>query len=164
MLKKIQPTYEVSFLERHVEEGVVGSHWVSAAVSGFKGGSSRHEQVEKILGKIGNPVIEGDFKMRRMRVEELAGSLTKNTLEGGAPTPQQVDGLTVHVTYPEGEDLRRIWDDRLNTVASWIASIQMVQQGHYAGFGAFESGLGLITNENADGLEAGLREQFGPIY
>ncbi|HEX5456303.1 MAG TPA: hypothetical protein VFW77_02950 [Candidatus Saccharimonadales bacterium] len=162
MHKRVEPTYEVNFIER-LENGEIG-RWASAYVSGFKEGESRHEQVEKTLGKLGSPVVDGDFKMRRMRTAELHAALRKNGREGSAPDIQEFGGLTAHITHPEGEDLKRVRDERLEMVAEWIVDIEAVQQGQYAGFGAIRSGLGLITRQNADRLEAQIRDRHGPIY
>lgn len=166
MLRARQPTYEVNFIERHDEEGGLGRRWVSAAVSGFNSGSSRHEQVEKLLGHLGDPMVDGDFSMRRMREAEVRRLHKENIQMGATPVSHETDvnGLTAKISYPEGEDLRKVRDERREDAASWLSSIELVQAGVVKGFALFESGLGLVTSENADGLATSLRAQLGPLY
>lgn len=166
MLRNRQPTYEVTFLERQGPKSGFERRWVSAAVNGFDENSSRHEQVERILSALGKPVIEGDFKMRRMRGDEVKDLRKKNKHSGGTHIShtKRVDGLTANITYPEGDDLKRVREERKEMAASWMGCIEAVKEGTVIGFAAFRSGLGMVTREDADSLEAELRAQLGPLY
>lgn len=166
MLRSKQPTYEVNFIERQGGKGQFERRWVSAAISGFNQGSSRHEQVEKVLGELGDQILEGDFSMRRMRTDEVRTLRRKSTQKGGTPVSrtENVDGLTAHIAYPAGEDLARVRDARREAAASSIGCIEAIQGGVIICRDVFDCGSGIVTKEDAASLEAELRAQFGPFY
>ena len=168
MLRNRQPTYEVNFLERLGGKGQFDRRWVSAAISGFNGGSSRHEQVERILGELGTQILEGDFSMRRMTTQEVRTLRRKNRQIGGTPITRtrEVGGLKARVAYPEGRDLERVSDSRRESVAASIACAEAIQQGVVIDRAVFNcgDGSGPITKAEAAREEAVLRGEFGLMY
>ena len=166
MLRKRRPVYEVNFLERRQDEGQFERRWVSAAVSGFDADSSRHEQVERVIGALGDQALEGDFTMRRMRKGEMSVLRKIGIKKGGTPISrtEKVDGLTARITYPAGEELERIKDARREAVATSMVCLEAVQQGVVISRETFGCGSGPVTREDAGKEAAELRGFFGLVY
>lgn len=163
MLRTNQPTYEVGFVE---SEGLEGVRWVSAVVSGFNEDTSRYQQVEEILGKLGSPLVEGDFTMRRMGRAEVKALRKQGRHAGGTPLSHTANknGLTVSIAYPQQEaDLARISNNRVETVATWAYIIAVIRSGKLKRFGVPGFNL-MVTKENVDDKEAELLRDLQPIF
>lgn len=160
------PTYEVNFVERPGPDGQFEKLWTSVMISGFNEETSRHRQVEELLGAIGNQALEGDFSMRLMKPEEVEVLHTEGTQPGGTTIfrTQTVDGLIVRIAYPAGADLERVRDHRREVVASSMRCAEAIREGVIISRELFNPDSDVLTEEDADAIEAELRGQHGLLY